>query len=242
MGKKKSNEQFIKELKQINPKIMPLEEYKNLNTNIQCMCLNDDCGLIWYASPRRLLYRKHGCPKCGKRHKRTTDEYQQELKDKNIQVQCLGEYKNVHIPILHKCLNCGNEWDVQPHHLLRGDNCPKCISSKGEKYIRDFLLLNNTVFNEQYKFNDCKNTRPLPFDFYLSDYNMCIEYDGQQHYKVVCFGGISEEEAQQNLEIRKINDKIKTQYCKENNIKLLRIPYWEFNNIENILKKELKVK
>jgi predicted nucleic acid-binding Zn-ribbon protein len=231
---KRTNEQFIEELKQINPNIMPLEEYKNLSTNIKCMCLNDDCGLVWYASPRRLLHRKHGCPKCGKRHKRTTKEYKQELKDKNIQVECLGEYKNVHTSILHRCLNCGNEWNVQPHHLLRGDSCPKCISSKGEQFIRKVLLSNNIIFKEQYRFDDCKNIRSLPFDFYLPSQNMCIEYDGEQHYQPVeAFGG------KDSFCKRQENDKIKTKYCQDNNIKLLRIPYWDFDNIGNILDKEL---
>ena len=73
---------------------------------------------------------------------------------------------------------------------------------------------NNILYESQYSFKDCRNTLPLPFDFYLTDYNVCIEYDGRQHYKVNdFFGG---EEAFEKL---KINDAIKSEYCKNNNIK-----------------------
>ena len=82
-----------------------------------------------------------------------------------------------------------------------------------------------------------KKIRPLPFDFYLPDYNTCIEYDGIQHFEVVdYFGGLD------GFITTKIRDTIKNEYCKSKNIKLIRIPYWGFDNIENILKKELNIK
>ena len=80
-----------------------------------------------------------------------------------------------------------------------------------------------------------KKKRVLPFDFYLLDYNTCIEYDGSLHYET----GYSE--TQEDLEDRQKKDNIKTQYCKDHNIKLIRIPYWEFKNIENILKQKLNL-
>ena len=88
----------------------------------------------------------------------------------------------------------------------------------------------------QYKFKDCKVYKELPFDCYLSRYNCCIEFDGRQHYEIVsAFGGV-------NAFIdTKIRDIIKTEYCKKNNIKLIRIPYWEIDNIDRILKNELKI-
>ena len=74
----------------------------------------------------------------------------------------------------------------------------------------------------------------MPFDFYLPAYNLCIEFDGEQHFKSIKhFGG------EKRLSIQKIKDNIKTEYCKNNNIKLLRIPYYDFNNIEKILEKIL---
>ena len=73
-------------------------------------------------------------------------------------------------------------------------------------------------------FDKCKgNKRKLPFDFYLPDYNTCIEFDGKQHFESVDhFGG--DEEFVKRLE----NDKIKTEYCKNYNIQLIRIRYDDY--------------
>ena len=72
------------------------------------------------------------------------------------------------------------------------------------------------------RFKQCKNKRQLPFDFYLPDYNICIEFDGRQHYKSIeYFGG------EKHLEYVQYNDKIKTEYCLNNNINLIRIKYDE---------------
>ena len=116
--------------------------------------------------------------------------------------------------------------------------CPECnTNSKGEEEIKRILIKYNIKFNPQYLFDDCRNTKPLPFDFYLPQYNVTIEYDGRQHYKLDCFNM-----SLLDLMNLKYNDNKKTQYCKDNNIKLIRIPYWDFNKIEEILVKELKVK
>ena len=87
----------------------------------------------------------------------------------------------------------------------------------------------------QYKFDDCRSKDKLPFDFYVLSKNIAIEYDGRQHYEIIeWFGGFD------SFIEGKIRDTIKTIYCKENNIKLIRIPYWDFDNIEEILDRELE--
>jgi hypothetical protein len=65
---------------------------------------------------------------------------------------------------------------------------------------------------------------------------MVIEYQGEQHYKPVQFGGMPIEEAIRNFDICKAHDEIKSNYCDRNNIKLLSIPYTEFDNLEKIIK------
>jgi hypothetical protein len=113
-----------------------------------------------------------------------------------------------------------NKFEQLPYEHLRGKGCPICIESKGEKEIRNILLNKNIKFIPQYKFNDCKNINRLPFDFYLPDYNICIEYHGEQHYKPIkWFGG---DKVFSELVKR---DKIKLEYCKLNNIKLCTISY-----------------
>ena len=118
---------------------------------------------------------------------------------------------------------------------LSGNGCPICKESQGEKKVRLYLECNNSIFDTQKFFNDCKNINPLPFDFYLPKYNLCVEYDGIQHFeKREFFGGINGF----NKLIK--NDQIKNSFCKKNNIDLLRIPYYDYNNIEKILKNKLK--
>ena len=93
----------------------------------------------------------------------------------------------------------------------------------------------NIKYIEQYKFDDCIYKDKLIFDFYIPSLNTCIEYDGEGHYKPFRFNK-DKETMQKKLEETQIRDAIKTQYCKDNNIKLIRIPYFEFDNIDEILK------
>ena len=87
---------------------------------------------------------------------------------------------------------------------------------------------NNINYIPQKRFKDCKDNKPLPFDFYLPILNICIEYDGEQHFKSKeHFGG------EQGFLTRQKHDQIKTDYCKNNNIPLLRISYKD--NIEEKL-------
>lgn len=131
---------------------------------------------------------------------------------------------------------------------MKRDNivgCPYCFDtkkfkfSKGERRISEILDSLNITYIKQYIFENCKDNRCLPFDFYVLDYNLCIEYDGQHHYYPVTFNGVSKEQAIINYKNTLKHDKIKNEYCENNNIKLLRIPFWEFNNIEVIIKEYL---
>ena len=130
----------------------------------------------------------------------------------------------------------------------QGCRCPKCKRSKGEEDIASVLEKFDIKFTEQYKFEDCRVINPLPFDFYIFEFNLCIEYDGLQHYEPVAYWKkedsdykrlLAQKIAEERLRETKRRDKIKTDYCKNNGINLIRIPYWEFDNIESIIKKEL---
>ena len=126
----------------------------------------------------------------------------------------------------------GHEWKTSvANRTTRGDGCPICNESHGEKAVVNFLNKTLIIHERQKKYNKCKNKKPLPFDFYLPNENILIEYDGIQHSNIrEFFGG---EEA---LIYTKQNDSIKTKFAKDNNIPLLRIPYTEFNNIEALIK------
>lgn len=126
---------------------------------------------------------------------------------------------------------------VTANHHIRGTGCPKCRESKGETNIRIILEKNNIQFQQEKIFDDLKNNKSYPrFDFYIPKYNTCIEFDGKQHYEAIeHWGGL------ESFKQTKINDENKNKYCKNKNINLIRIPYWEINNIEHIIIKNLKI-
>lgn len=121
---------------------------------------------------------------------------------------------------------CGNTYEVNWNNFQSGIRCPKCNQSKGEKFIEDYLTNKGISFATQVRFSDCRYKNTLPFDFGIIDDNkrvIClVEYDGEQHFEPIeAWGG---EEA---FKERQRKDLIKTNYCKENNIPLLRIKYDE---------------
>lgn len=133
--------------------------------------------------------------------------------------------------IKFKC-SCGNEFHTSLNLFRTGVNrCKKCANSKSKYQLmtEQFLKENSVEFRKEFRFDDCRNIFTLPFDLYIQSKNILIEVDGQFHYEPV-FG-------EDNLKKTQTNDEIKNKYCKENNIKLIRIPYWEFdkNNYKNIL-------
>lgn len=164
----------------------------------------------------------------------------EEFKTKaSIKHNCFYNYEKVeYIRSFNKvriiCPNHGEFQQLPANHLL-GQGCPKCSSSSGETLISSYLTEMGILFEAEKRFDDCKNKKPLPFDFYIESMNVCIEYDGEQHFRVVeYFGG------ERGYEKRKINDSIKSEYCRNNNITLIRIRYDE--NIISILDDKLNFK
>lgn len=130
------------------------------------------------------------------------------------------------------CNVCGKEFTATGHGLLAGDyhSCG-CLKSYPEKYIADILDKYHIQYQKQKTFIGCKNRAKFRFDIYLTDFNIAIEYDGEMHYKETTLGN--------DLATQQKYDAIKTKYCEENDIILLRIPYWDKDNIESILKEWL---
>ena len=94
----------------------------------------------------------------------------------------LSNYKNGTTPIIIICNICNNKFKQIPKNHIKGAKCTFCNESNGEKAIEEYFLKENINYKKQYFFNDCRNKNPLRFDFYLPDYNLCIEFDGIQHY------------------------------------------------------------
>ena len=116
-------------------------------------------------------------------------------------------------------------------HVDMKHGCPICRSSKGELKIREYLINSDIIFEQEKRFDGLGLKR---FDFYLPKLNLCIEFDGEQHFKSFKFFG-----GDDGLMKTQLSDKIKNSYCENNHIKLLRISYKEFCNINKILERSI---
>ena len=177
----------------------------------------------------------------------TIDNIKNYLIIHNINFELLSDIYNGNSKMmLWKCKNsnCNKIFTRNWNTVLQSDSneCPFCVCSKGEYNIDGLLNTYNIYHFRQYVFPDCKHKRVLYFDFYLPDFNLCIEYQGQQHYELVDFAGKGDIWARKQLKLNQKKDQIKRDYCNNNNIKLIEIPYWDYNNIEEILIKELNIK
>lgn len=128
------------------------------------------------------------------------------------------------------------EFSQIPTSHLQGHGCSFCMESNGEKEIAKFLKKYKINYSREHKFKECVGKRyMMPFDFYIPSIRTCIEFDGKQHYEPVeHFGGLK---AYEQL---KINDKIKSDYCEDNYISLIRIRYDQIDSIYQILYDNLK--
>ncbi len=157
------------------------------------------------------------------------------------------------------CKECGYEWHVKmDSRTNQNTGCPECNKSKGEKECSRIFISNGFVkinqedyeklsdidkikyiyFIPQMKFDDLIGLGGglLLYDFYLPNYNLFIEYDGEFHYKPIKnYKNEPMKYAEERLKKQKMHDNLKNNYAQNNNIKLLRIPYWDFDNIEEIL-------
>lgn len=232
----KTTQEFIDELSNINPYIEVIGEYKGNKCGITCKCKID--GHIWNPSPNSLLVGR-GCPKCAGKLKHTHEEFVELVNNINPNITIIGTYVDTSTKIECKCNIDGHIWSPVASSLLIGRGCPICKSSKGERRISKYLKSHNIDFKQEHRFDDCRNILSLPFDFYLPLLNVAIEYDGEHHYQIIIYSNEPFEDAEKRLIQRQFNDNIKTRYCDEHNIKLIRIPYTDFNNVENILDKYL---
>lgn len=213
---------------------------------------HEECGRTFEASPEGLFQNKQGCYLCTlekrvNKLRKSHQEFEEEIFSLvGDEYSILGTYEttSTKIKMRHNNESCSNHvFYMKPYGFIGGSRCPRCNFSKGEQRIGAYLDNLNIRYEGQYKIKECKHVQVLPFDFgIINDKNeliTLIEYDGKQHFDPVQFGGMSLERAVEELNITKRNDNIKSQYCKDNNIPLLRIPYWDFDNIESILHNEL---
>ncbi len=207
--------------------------YVNTEMKVKISCLEHG---VFEQTPHDHLYGK-GCLSCGYEsmagsHVSSNNYFlERAMVIHGDKYEYIDEYIGQHSKMSIKCEIHGT-FKQKPKYHLQGNGCPICKESKGEKEVAKLLKQKNILFERQKKFDDCRNINPLPFDFYLPEYNVCIEYNGRQHYiPVDKWGG---EKMLKDLQKR---DKIKSEYCKNNDILLLVIKYSEnvLECLENIL-------
>ena len=238
-----SNECFKNIVQEVtNGEYDVLDKYVNSRTKIKLIHLT--CGNEFYVTPHGFL--SHGknrtsgirCPMCsGNKYKYAKGKKRFiECIEANKDYALINEYNGYNTKILIKHIVCGNEYYITPANFIAGKRCPNCISSKGEFAISKILIKNNIHYIRQKTFDDLILLKKLRFDFYLPEYNCVIEYDGQHHFHPIKFSNsISNSCAVEQFEKTIAKDIIKNQYCIDNNIKLFRITYLDFDNIETIL-------
>ena len=218
VGLYRTTEEFINKSKEIhgNKYNYSLVDYKKSHKKVKIICKKHN--KIFEQTPHEHLSGQ-GCPFC---KIQTNEEFI--IKSENIHGDkydySLIKYIRSNKKVKIICKKHNKIFEQTPANHVIGQGCPKCNDSKGEKKISYFLTNSNVKYIEQYKFDNCKHKYKLPFDFYLPEYNCCIEYDGKQHFEIIKYWG-----GEENFNKIKIRDKIKNDYCIENNIKLIRIKY-----------------
>ena len=217
-------------------------EYVNNYTEVIIICNNHDKPYEFPQTPSNHLIGK-GCSICGikkcaeNRKSSKGSKFIERARKihKNKYDYSKVNYIKATIEVIITCPKHG-DFPQTPAVHLSGSGCQICCESKGEISVRNFLTKHNIEFEEQKRFKDCKDKQTLPFDFYVPKYKLCIEFDGLQHFKKIKWNkNMSDEQSELNFNYIQSHDQIKTEYCKSNNINLLRIRYDE--NVEEKLMK-----
>jgi len=209
--------------------------YKNSRSKIIVVCpIHGEFKIL--ANDHTRKNSPGNCPKCNTHNKLKIDEI---IKKANILYNnkynySKSVYKNIFTRIIIICPKHG-EFTQTPHNHLRGHQCLKCLKSNGEKTIIKYLEINHINYINEQTFPGLIGIGGglLRFDFYLPDHNICIEFDGPQHFNRKISNQMSRQVS--NYDKLKIHDHKKSKYCKKHSIKLIRIPYYRYNKIKEIL-------
>jgi len=238
-AKNATREQIAYKLKK---KDYDLLEFTSLKENAKII---HKCGNIKNCNLIHILNRSTSCcEKCSHGSIAYKPEYvKKEINDlTNGEYTVLSNYQRENIKILIKHEICGNEfYMIRRNFVYNNCRCPKCnklrTSSKGEKKITEILTKLNISFEKEKTFKECKNKRVLPFDFYIKDKNLLIEFDGEMHFHPMRF----KEDCIKKLNETHDNDLMKNEFCIKNKINLLRIPYTiNLGSINKVLTEVLK--
>lgn len=219
--------------------------YKNTDTPLDFIC---GCGSPFSATFYKFKnVNKRQCTPCGDKiiiRKLLTSEEKIRSIVENVGYTFVRRHHSTEEKkhTIEVICDKGHPYEVSYYKFKSGQRCPHCNSSFGEIRVEEVLRKMNVNYKIEYKFDNLHGLggSKLRFDFAIlnneGDLTMLIEYDGKQHFEPVeVMGG--EKKFRETV----THDKLKNQYCKDKNINLLRIPYWDFNKIEEILMNERRL-
>lgn len=212
------------------------DNYVNANTPLKIMDKDGYLSESYIGNIRNMKQINRISPK----NPYTIYNIRKYLKDNQIDLELISDkYISKNKPLKWEC-QCGNIFEMSVEVFKQGKiRCNSCTNkdSELELLVSKWLDENKIDYVREYRFSDCKDKRCLPFDFKIEINGRIrlIEIDGIFHYE-------KQYNDSERFELQQRHDRIKNEYCISNNIKLLRIPYWEFknNNYKNILNNFIK--
>jgi len=238
-SKKKTTEEYIKELKLKNPQaeLKEGEEYKNNRTPITHLC--SMCGKEYDMCPDSGLGRvQHTCKECayitsGRNNARSTDEYINELDVVNpfVKLKDGEKYTTCNDKIIHICSKCKKDWNVSPIVVLTGSvMCKKCSNSLCEsvhatliKQVYKHIYKEDCIWEEKIKIKE----HNYEVDIVNHIRKEAVEIDGEQHTKINNFhvksAKLHRTTSEYEFKQQQIRDKIVNNYFKEIGYNLIRI-------------------
>ena len=239
MSKKLTTKEFQNKLTEIyGDQFELLSEYINNGAKVTLKC--NRCGGIISKRPSKMVTASHeGCYVCsGKNRYKTKTSLQKEVERVFPgEYEILGEYLGARTKTSVRRVRCGHIYDISPDNLLRGKGCPRC-SIRQSRYmdiVETYLIEHDITFEKEKRFPLCKHIRSLPFDYYIPSRNTCIEVDGEFHFERNC----ASLNRQGSYELVAVRDQIKTEFCANAGINLIRLPYYHVEQFATILDKEL---
>ena len=229
---KKHTYEYIKNFIEKEGYTLLSDKYISCDHHIEVECNNNHKP---YKVKFSNFYSGKRCPRCNGNYKPSIYEVKKEF-EKEGYTLLDNEYVRQSNRLNIIC-DKGHKTKITLRDFRDGCRCNICRISKGEKKIMIFLENKNInyVYDEPY-FKDLLSNagNPLRPDFILPDYKIWIEYDGEFHFKKYY--------EDQKYDLQTYHDELKNNYAIKHNWKMVRIPYWEFENIENILNKIFNMK
>ena len=237
----KNKENFIQKVDELG--YIVKSEYLGIDEPMDFQCKK--CNTIFSLNKASKIYENvdtSHCPNCASNIAMSisSNEFYKKFNDNfGDEFEIISDYSGCDSPIkiLHK--KCGNISEYYRAGKIFSEYicpCKYCNISNGEKAIMNFLESRLITYEYQKKYNSlfAVNNGVLSYDFYIPNNNVVIEFQGKQHFEPIeYFGG------KEYFDIQQEHDRRKRQYAKDHSIKLLEIAYWDFDNIEEILSREL---